>query len=157
MADHHLAQLNVATMLAPLDSPVMAGFVAGLEPINALADRSPGFVWRLQTEDGDATSIRVFDDDMVIINLSVWEDVEHLRRFVYSGDHLEIFRRRTDWFSATDKDHLVLWWVESGHQPSVHEAAERLELLRRDGPTPEAFTFGRQFSPRARAEGENIV
>ena len=96
-AAHHLAQVNVATVRAPLDSPQLAGFVAALEPINALADGSPGFVWRLQTEDGDATAIRPYDDDRVMVNLSVWESLETLRAFVYSTRHLEVMRHRRAW------------------------------------------------------------
>ncbi|HEV2917851.1 MAG TPA: DUF3291 domain-containing protein, partial [Actinomycetota bacterium] len=90
MAAHHLAQVNVATLRAPLDGPELAGFVAQLEPINALADHSPGFVWRLQTEDGDATSIRPFQDERIMVNLSVWESLETLRAFVYASRHLEV-------------------------------------------------------------------
>ena len=99
MAAEHLAQVNVATLRAPLDGPELAGFVAELEPINALADASPGFVWRLQTEDGDATAIRPYDDDRIMVNLSVWESFETLRGFVYSTRHLEVMRHCRAWFS----------------------------------------------------------
>lgn len=138
---HHLAQLNVARLLAPLDSPQLSGFVAGLEPINELADGSPGFVWRLQTDEGDATSIRAFDDDMLIVNMSVWESAEALAAFTYRSDHLAVMRRRREWFEGMAEAHLVLWWVPAGHVPDVEEAKERLDLLRRVGPSPEAFTF----------------
>jgi len=141
---HHLAQLNVARAKAPIDSPLLSEFVAALEPVNALADASPGFAWRLQTEEGDATSIRAFDDDLVIVNMSVWESVEALWSFVYAGDHLAVMRRRREWFERIER-HLVLWWVPSGHRPSVEQAIDRLELLRRDGPSRQAFTFKRRF------------
>lgn len=147
MTVHHLAQLNIARMHEPLDSERMAGFVAALEPVNALADASPGFVWRLATEDGDATSIRVFDDDMLIVNLSVWESLEALEAFVYKGGHLDVFRRRAEWFEPMAENHVVLWWVPVGTEPAVEAAAARLEQLRRRGPTPGAFTIARNFPP----------
>ncbi len=142
---HQLVQANVARLLAPLDSPQLADFVAALEPINELADRSPGFVWRLQTEDGDATSIRAFDDDMLIVNMSVWESAEALADFTYRSGHLAVMRRRREWFEAMAEAHLVLWWVPAGHIPDVDEAKQRLDLLRRTGPSPAAFTFRVMF------------
>jgi heme-degrading monooxygenase HmoA len=151
MAAHHLAQVNIATLRAPLDGPELAGFVAQLEPINALADRSPGFVWRLQTEDGDATAIRPFDDDRVMVNLSVWESFETLRAFVYSTRHLEVMRHRRAWFSRMADPYLALWWVPAGTIPTVAEAKRRLELLARSGPTPAAFTFRDPFPEPAGA------
>jgi hypothetical protein len=141
----HLAQLNIATLLAPLDSPQLAGFVEALDPVNALGDASPGFVWRLQTEDGDATSIRAFDDDRIIVNLTVWEDVEALEAFVLGGRHLDVLRRRREWFEKMDRAYLVLWWIPAGTLPTLDEAAARLELLRVNGPTPEAFTLRERF------------
>ena len=140
-----LATLNVGRLLAPLDSPAIAGFVAQLEPINRLADASPGFVWRLMTDAGDATSIRPFDDDLILVNLAVWESLESLRAFVYSSDHVEVLGERRAWFERMASPHLVLWWVEPGHIPTVAEAVDRLERLRRDGPTPAAFTFRAPF------------
>jgi len=137
---HHVAQVNVARLLAPLDSPALRDFVEGLEPINALADRSPGFVWRLQTEAGDATAIRPFDDDRVMVNLSVWESLPALWDFVYLSRHLDLARRRREWFERIDP-YLALWWVPAGVVPTVEEAKARLERLRRDGPGPDAFTF----------------
>jgi hypothetical protein len=142
---HHLAQANVARLLAPLDSPQLAGFVAALEPINELAERSPGFVWRLQTDDGDATSIRPYDDDLVMVNMSVWESAETLAAFTYRSDHLAIMRGRRGWFETMAEAHLVLWWVPAGHLPDVDEAKERLDVLRRLGPSPAAFTFRAMF------------
>jgi hypothetical protein len=139
--DHHVAQLNVARLLAPLESPQLADFVAALDPVNALADGAAGFVWRLQTEDGDATSIRAFDDDMIIVNMSVWESVDALRRFVYRSDHRDVMVRRRQWFEHMDEAYLVLWWVPTGHTPSVDQAVQRLKTLRQQGPTAAAFTF----------------
>jgi len=134
----HLAQLNIATLLAPLHSPQLAGFVGALEPVNAVADASPGFVWRLQTEDGDATSIRAFDDDRIIVNLTVWEDVEALEAFVLAGRHLDVLRRRREWFEKMDRAYLVLWWIPAGTIPTIEEAAARLDKLRERFPAPGA-------------------
>jgi heme-degrading monooxygenase HmoA len=151
MAAHHLAQVNVATLRFPLDGPELAGFVAQLEPINALADGTPGFLWRLQTEDGDATSIRPFDDERVIVNLSVWESLEALRGFVYASRHLDVMRHRREWFSRMADPYLALWWVPAGTIPTVAEAKERLELLAGQGPTAGAFTFRAPFPEPAAA------
>ncbi|AGZ43595.1 DUF3291 domain-containing protein [Actinoplanes friuliensis] len=140
MADHHLAQLNVARLRAPLDSPVLADFVALLPEVNALAESSPGYVWRLQDESGDATALRPFGADL-IVNLTVWESPESLRGFVYRTAHLEPMRRRREWFVPLDQPHLVLWWIPAGHVPDLAEAADRLERLRRNGPSGEAFTL----------------
>ena len=149
MSGEHLAQLNIARLGAPLDSPTLAGFVAALEPINALADGSPGFVWRLQTDEGDATSIRAFDDDMLIVNMSVWESLEALRAFVYGPDHRAVMAGRRQWFEKMAEAYLVLWWVPAGYVPSVDEAKERLERLRRDGPSPAAFTLSKAWPAAA--------
>ncbi len=141
---HELAQLNIALMKTPLDSPGMADFVANLAPVNALAERSPGFVWRLQDEEGDATAIRPFGPE-VLVNLSVWRDVASLTDFVYRSAHVEMLRRRKEWFECASGMHQVLWWVPKGHRPDVREAAARLARLREHGPTPEAFTFRQTF------------
>ena len=143
----HLAQVNVATLLAPLASPQLAGFVGRLDEINAIADGAPGFVWRLQTEDGDATAIRPFDDDRILVNMSVWESVEALGAFVYGSRHLEVLRRRRDWFAQMSTPILALWWVPAGTTPTVHDAKRRLDVLERLGPTAEAFTFKEPFPP----------
>jgi Domain of unknown function (DUF3291) len=143
----HLAQVNVARLRAPLDSPQLADFVAGLEPINALGDASPGFVWRLQTEDGDATAVPVLDDDSLLVNLTVWESIEALAEFAYGGRHRQVMRRRREWFEKLAEAYLALWWVPVGHVPTVKEAEERLLHLRRHGPTPLAFTFRTPFAP----------
>ncbi|HEV7762923.1 MAG TPA: DUF3291 domain-containing protein [Acidimicrobiales bacterium] len=145
MTAFHLAQLNIGRLLAPLDSEQMSSFVAALEPINALADSAPGFVWRLQTEAGDATALRVFDDDMLIVNMSVWESREALSQFVFRSAHREVLTGRRQWFERIDDDYLVLWWVAAGHIPEVDEAKARLSLLQKEGPSPEAFTFRSVF------------
>lgn len=124
----------------------MAEFVALLDPVNALADGSPGFVWRLQGEDGNATAIRAFDDDRVIVNMSVWESIDHLADFVYRSGHIDVMRRRRQWFDRI-RVHMTLWWVPAGHVPSVAEAQERLAHLREHGPTTHAFTFKQRFVP----------
>ena len=149
-AAHHLAQVNVATVRGPLHSPELAGFVAALEPINALADGSPGFVWRLQTEDGDATAIRPFEDERIMVNLSVWESLEALRTFVYASRHLDVMRRRREWFHRMDA-YLALWWVPAGTIPTVAQAKDRLQLLAGLGPSPDAFTFRVPFPAPAGA------
>jgi hypothetical protein len=143
---YQLAQINIARMVAPLTDPVMADFVANLEPINALADASPGFVWRFQTEQGDATGERPYDDDRIIINFSVWKDANSLRDFVYRSAHSGVMKRRREWFDRLADAYVALWWVPAGHQPTVADAVVRIEHLRRHGPSPEAFTF-REFYP----------
>jgi hypothetical protein len=143
----HLAQVNVARMLEPLDAPRLADFVAALDPINALADGAPGFVWRLQTEDGDATSIRAFDDDLLLVNMSVWESFEALGDFVYRSEHAGVMRRRREWFEQMRTVYVALWWIEAGDIPTVEDAKVRLEHLEANGPTPFAFTFKTPFPP----------
>lgn len=142
---HHLAQVNIARMLAPLDSPVMAGFVARLDEINALADRDPGFVWRFQSETGNATYLRPYDDDRILFNLSVWSSPDALKTFVYRGDHARVMAQRAQWFEHLTEAMLALWWIPTGHQPTVEEAKARLEHLRAHGPTAHAFTFRQSF------------
>ena len=146
MPAYELAQLNVGVIRAPMDSPVMAEFAANLDRINALAERTPGFVWRLQSDSGNATDIRPFDDPDLLLNMSVWRDVAALSAYVYRSEHVAIMRRRREWFEPMDQAYLVLWWVARGHRPSIDEAVARLETLRRKGPTPEAFTFRQAFA-----------
>lgn len=141
----HLAQYNVARLLKPLDDPSIAEFVENLEPINSLADAAPGIVWRHQTEDGDSTAVRPYDDDEIIINFSVWTDPDSLHDYTYKSDHVKVLRKRREWFESHLQAHLVMWWVPAGHIPSVAEADDRLGLLRKHGPTPEAFTFRKRF------------
>lgn len=152
MSRFHLAQLNVGRLRKPLDAAESAGFVAALQPVNALADASPGFVWRLTDEGGqDATSIRPEGDDL-IVNLSVWESRQALWDFTYRSDHLELVRRRREWFVRMAEPVLVLWWVPAGHTPSVEEAMARLARLRENGPGPHAFTFRRPYDPTGHPE-----
>lgn len=147
MASFHLAQVNLGRPLEPLDSELLREFVESLDPVNAVADRSPGFVWRLQSEEGNATSVPVFDDDSLIVNMSVWESMEALRAFVYTSPaHLSVMRRRREWFERMEV-HMALWWVPAGHIPTVAEAEERLTLLRAIGPSPDVFTFRRHYGP----------
>jgi hypothetical protein len=135
-----LAQLNIARRRYELTDPKMRGFVDGLDPVNALAEQSEGFVWRLQTEDGDATGITIYDDPTIIINMSVWESLDTLMMFVRSEGHLPIMRQRRDWFERPDQPYLVLWWVPENHRPTVEEAEDRLDQLRRQGASPQAFS-----------------
>jgi hypothetical protein len=154
MPPFHLAQANIGRFRAPLEDPIMEGFRTQLDPINALADQSPGFVWRLQTEDGNATAIRPYaDDNLMAINMSVWESLESLQRFVYQSRHVETLRARKQWFEPIEGPILVLWWIPAGHIPTVAEARERLQHLQDHGPTPHAFSFRTPFpAPDAPAD-----
>ena len=145
MSNYQLAELNVAELKAPLDSPELKDFVGNLDRINALAEGSPGFVWRLVGDGNDATSLRPLGEN-VIVNLSVWQDTDSLRRYVYQTAHVEIMKRRREWFTRMSTGYMALWWVAKGHVPTLAEAVARLEHLRAHGPTPEAFTFGEAFS-----------
>lgn len=144
MSAYHLAQLNIALMKEPLESPRMADFVANLDRINALAESSPGFVWRLQTEEGNATALRPLGEQ-TLVNISVWRDVESLSRYVFRSAHVEVMRRRKEWFERMREAYVVLWWIPKGHRPNIAEAIARLDLLRAEGPTKDAFTFRRAF------------
>ncbi|WP_439862237.1 DUF3291 domain-containing protein [Pseudomonas sp. MBLB4136] len=144
---YQLAQINIARALAPLDSPTMQGFVEQLESINRLAEASPGFVWRLQSEDGDATALRVFADERIIVNLSVWDSLEALQGFVYGSAHLNLLRNKKQWFEKPSEPILALWWVPSGHVPSLEEAKQALTTLRAQGPSLSAFTFAQPGMP----------
>jgi hypothetical protein len=143
MNDFHLAQANVGRILAPLGSPQLADFVAQLPEINAIADRAPGFVWRMVDDAGvDSTGLRPKnDDDMLMINCSVWESVEALRDYTYRSEHLKVLARRREWFERLADIHHALWWVPAGHRPSVDEAMDRIALIREIGEGPRAFTF----------------
>jgi hypothetical protein len=146
MSNYELAQLNVATMKESLESPSMVDFVANLDRINALAESSPGFVWRLQTEEGDATAMRPMGEE-TLVNISVWKDAESLNKYVYESAHVEIMRRRKEWFERMREAYVVLWWIPRGHRPTSSEAITKLELLRSNGPTKEAFTLRNTFFP----------
>ncbi|WP_306319633.1 MULTISPECIES: DUF3291 domain-containing protein [unclassified Streptomyces] len=143
MTGFHLAQVNIGRLVAPLTEPELAGFVDQLPVINALADRSPGFVWRMVDDAGaDATGFRPDGhDDLLLINCSVWESVEALRNFTYHSDHLRVLTQRRAWFQRMTKAYQALWWVPAGHRPSVTEAMQRVAHIREHGPGPHAFTF----------------
>ena len=141
MTQYHIAQVNIARMKAPLDDAVMAGFVARLAEINALADHSPGFVWRLQTTEGDATYLRPYDDDRILFNMSVWETADALKHYVYHTAHAQLLRQRQEWFDKFAGASVALWWVPAGHIPGIDEAKKRLAYLDAHGPTQFAFTF----------------
>ena len=142
--DWQLAQVNIGRVKAALDHPLMADFVANLDPVNALADGHPGFVWRLTGDGNDASGIRAFDDPAIIINMSVWTDMDSLAAYAYRSDHRLVMRRRKEWFEHMDL-YMCLWWVPGGHRPTPQEARQRLETLERLGPSPAAFTFKQPF------------
>src|SRR5262245_4786553 len=152
MQKMNIAQVNIARMKATLEDPVMAGFVARLDEINALADRSPGFVWRLQTSEGNATSLRPYNDDRILLNMSVWESIEQLKQYVYHTAHAELLRQRQAWFEKLSDVYLALWWVPKDQIPSIDEAKARLAHLEKYGPTSFAFTFKESFSSDALVE-----
>jgi hypothetical protein len=142
---YHLAQINIAKSRAARDNKIMKGFVDRLDEINGIADSSPGFVWRLQTEEGDATAIQAFDDPLLLVNVSVWENIDSLKNYVYKSVHVELIQDRDAWFKKTQESHQALWWIPKGHIPSVEEAKERLEYLQAHGPSDVAFTFAKSF------------
>ena len=143
----HLAQINIGRLRAPTDDPLVAEFMGALDEINALAERSPGFVWRFMTEDGNATAVRPYDDQSILINMSVWESIESLGDYVYRTDHAGYLRRRREWFERLKDVIVALWWVPAGSLPTVSEGVERLEYLRGNGPTAHAFNFRHPFAP----------
>jgi len=149
MDGFQLAQINIGRLRAPVDSPVVAEFMEALDPINAMADASAGFVWRLQTDDGNATALRPYDDDTILINMSVWASIDALSEFVYQSAHAGYLRRRREWFERATEIITALWWVPDGHIPPVEEGIERLDHLRAHGPTPQAFTFRERFAAPA--------
>lgn len=154
MSDYHLAQVNIAKMLAPMDSSVMVDFANNLDRINTLAENSEGFVWRLRDEDSnDATSLKVFDDDFIIVNMSVWRSLDALFQFTYASDHVEIFKSRKEWFHKMTDMYMAFWYVEARIFPSPEEAKERLEYLNLYGESPYAFTFKSKYTA---AEAQNF-
>jgi hypothetical protein len=146
-AAYHLAEINVARAIAPLDSPELKEFMDALDTINGLAERSPGFVWRFKTDNGNATSVRLYDDPRIIVNLSVWTSPEALRDYAYRTDHADFWRRRRAWFEEWPGPSFALWWVPAGTRPDLAEGRRRLEHLAQHGPTPEAFGFRDRFAP----------
>ncbi|MEP7019010.1 MAG: DUF3291 domain-containing protein [Pseudonocardiales bacterium] len=149
---YELAQVNVSRLAAPLDDPALADFVAALDPVNAVADVAPGFIWRMQTEDGNATAIQAFTWDAagssgVIVNMSVWTDVEHLAAFVYGEMHRQVLRRRREWFEPMKEAFSACWWVPAGHRPTTDDAEKRVRQLRGQGPSVRAFTLREHYPP----------
>jgi hypothetical protein len=140
-----LAQINIGRLIAPVDSPAIAGFVARLDPVNALAEGSPGFVWRLKSDSGNATDIQYNGDPLTIVNMSVWESIEALRDYVYASDHIHALRQRASWFERSNQPNYCLWWVPAGHQPAVAEGKERLEHYQAHGATEFSFSFAQCF------------
>jgi hypothetical protein len=150
-AEWHLAQVNIGRARGEITDPIMLGFMSRLEEINALAERSPGFVWRLQTEDGDATAVRPYpDDNRIMINMSVWEDLESLREYVFRTMHANVMRHRREWFERFEGVYVALWWIPAGHKPTIDEAVTRLAHLEANGSTPFAFSFAEPFDPDGR-------
>ena len=144
---YHLAEINIGRIVAPLEDLIMYGFVSKLDEINQLAEDSPGFVWRLKTDAGNATDFRPYEDERMIINMSVWDSVESLYNYVYRSDHTPYVGKRKQWFEPLTTPFNALWWVEAGHEPTIEEGKHRLELLTEHGPTPLAFTFKKLFQP----------
>jgi hypothetical protein len=145
-AHHALAQVNIARLLAPLDSDQLAGFVAALEPINAVADTAPGFIWRMTGADGgDATSERFFNETDLLVNMSVWRDLAALNDFVFRGPHVEVMRQRRSWFAPMAEFYTALWWLPIDVRPTIADAEDRLLHLREHGPTEVAFNFRLPF------------
>jgi hypothetical protein len=147
MDGYQLAQINVGRLRAPVDSPLVAEFMDALDPVNALAEATAGYVWRFQTDEGNATAVRPYDDETILVNMSVWESVDALADFVYRSHHTDYLRRRGEWFERTAEVIVALWWVPAGHIPSLDDGIERLEHLRVNGPSARAFTFRERFAP----------
>ncbi|MFB7219447.1 DUF3291 domain-containing protein [Streptomyces sp. NPDC056227] len=148
---HELAQVNIARLTFPLDSPELKDFVDALDPVNAVADQASGFIWRLQSETGNATDVPVFGDSWLIVNMSVWRDTDALTAFMYQGQHRELLARRREWFERVEEAMTALWWVPAGERPTVQDAEERLRILREHGPTDRAFTLRTSFPAPAPA------
>lgn len=145
MPNYYLAQINIAHLKAPIDDPLIADFVADLDRINLIAEKSDGFIWRLKDDEGNATSFNPYDNPDYIINISVWQNVNALKEFVYNSGHLEVFMKRVQWFHKMNGPHMALWWVPINHMPTVEESVAKLELLKNEGPSDQVFTFRDQF------------
>ena len=145
LSAHHLAQVNVAQAKADMESELMQGFVSRLDEINALAESAEGFIWRLKEDGGSATAIRVFDDPLLLINMSVWANLEALKHYVYKSLHVELIKDREVWFNKMGESHQALWWIPAGHIPSTEEARKKLEYIRKNGPSADAFTFAKPY------------
>ncbi|MGW9300198.1 DUF3291 domain-containing protein [Streptomyces cyaneofuscatus] len=142
---NELAQVNIARLRFPLDSPELKDFVDGLDPVNTVADQAEGSVWRLRSDSGNATDVPVFGDAWLIVNMSVWRDAEALTGFMYAGRHRELMSRRREWFEQIREAMTALWWVPAGERPTVADAEERLLHLREHGATERAFTLRTRF------------
>ncbi len=143
---YHLAQINVGQLIAPQDDPRVAEFIENIDRINAQAENSPGFVWRLKDDTGTALSFQAFENPLIISNLSVWQDVESLRHFVYNTQHREFLSRRKEWFELMKQTYLALWWIPAGYTPTLEEGIGKLAQIKEIGPTPSAFNFTTTFS-----------
>ena len=146
-SNYHLAQINIAKMKAPLDDPIMAEFANALDEVNRVAEQSPGFVWRLQTDSGNATEFRAYTDPKILVNISVWQSVEQLKAYVYKSLHGDFFVRRRKWFAKYQGEHFAMWWIRAGHLPTIEEGKAKLEYLELHGDTSECFTFAEPYSP----------
>ena len=145
MSKFHLAQVNIAKRLAPMDDPIMLDFVNNLDKINAIADSFDGFIWRLKDEDKDEATL-IFKDDTLIINMSVWENLESLFNYTYNSGHIEVFKRKKEWFSKMKMVHMAFWYVPEGYNPTFQDAKDRLDYLNTHGDTPFAFSFKSKFT-----------
>ncbi len=145
---YHLAQVNISKAIAPLDTPPLKGFVDRLDEINDLADKHPGFVWRLIGENNNATEFTWSEDPLIIVNMSVWETIDDFHQYVYHTSHVELLSQRSQWFEPLGSPHMAMWWVKKGHTPSIAEAKKRLQHIEQHGPTPFAFTFKQSFLPQ---------
>ncbi len=145
MIRYHLAQINIAQAKDSMESPVMAGFVERLDQINQLAEQSKGFVWRLKTEQGDATGIKAFEDERLIINLSLWQNLDSLKYYVYQSMHIELIQHRKNWFNKMNSKQLALWWIPEGSIPTIDEGKRKLQYLQNHGPSASVFTFAKPY------------
>ncbi len=153
MAEWHLAQINIGRLAAPQDDPRVRPFIEALDQINALAEQSPGFVWRLTGDGNDAMDVRYAPDPLLAVNMSVWRDAESLFDYVYKSAHTPFMARRREFFERFDGVYQALWWVRAGHRPTVEEGISKLWLIERFGPSPQAFTFKARF-PEPGVEGQ---
>ncbi|WP_136480967.1 DUF3291 domain-containing protein [Cognatitamlana onchidii] len=144
--DYHLAQVNIAKRKASLDDPIMVDFVNNVNKINGIADQSDGFIWRMKDEDKDL-GIEIFHDDSIIINISVWKDLGSLFNYTYKSGHIDVFKRKKEWFINTKKAHMAFWYVPAGYRPNFQDAKNRLDYLDEHGESPYAFSFKSKFSP----------
>ena len=153
--NYHLAQVNIAVAKYSYDDPAFAGFVDNLDRIYALAESTPGFVWRHVSVDGDPEAKKIYANDDIIFNMSVWETFDAMHEFVFKSEHVDILRQRAKWFLPQQGPTMVLWWLEAGTIPSIAESKDRLDLLKLNGPTQDAFTFRNAFAAPDSKEAAN--